>query len=84
MKLGIIYDTHVRTIDEILATTSIADVRHKLQKVAEPQFEYGQLDGAELLEQMEKEMQTAAANLEFERAAILRDEIKRIKKQIKK
>jgi excinuclease ABC subunit B len=80
---GITAKTIFKTIDEILAATSIADVRHKLQKVAEPQFEYGKLDGAELLEHLEKEMQAAAANLEFERAAILRDEMKRITKELK-
>lgn len=76
--------TIYKTVEEILATTSIADVRHKLQKVAEPKFEYGNLDGAELIEHLEKEMKAAAANLEFERAATLRDEIKRIKHEIKK
>lgn len=76
---GITAQTIYKTVEEILATTSIADVRHRLQKVAEPKFEYGNLDREELLEQLEKEMHAAAANLEFERAATMRDEIKRIK-----
>ena len=76
---GITAHTIYKTVEEILATTSIADVRHRLQKVAEPKFEYGNLDREELLEQLEKEMHAAAANLEFERAATMRDEIKRIK-----
>jgi excinuclease ABC subunit B len=78
---GITAQTIRKTAEEILATTSIADVRHKLQKVAEPKIEYGNLDREELLERLEKEMHTAAANLEFERAATIRDEIKRIKKR---
>ncbi len=76
---GITAQTIYKTVEEILATTSIADVRHRLQKVAEPKFEYGNLDREELLEHLEKEMHAAAANLEFERAATMRDEIKRIK-----
>jgi excinuclease ABC subunit B len=71
--------TIYKTVEEILATTSIADVRHKLPNIAEPTIEYGNLDREELVEKIEEEMKAAAANLEFERAAILRDEIKRIK-----
>jgi len=78
---GITAKTIQKTAQEILATTSIADVRHRLQKVAEPKIEYGNLDRAELLERLEKEMHSAAANLEFERAATIRDEIKLIKKR---
>jgi excinuclease ABC subunit B len=83
-KYGITAKTIFKTIDEILATTSIADVRHKLQKIAEPKFEYGHLDSAEIIDRLENEMRAAAANLEFERAATLRDEIKRIKKEMRK
>ncbi len=71
-----------KTAEEILKTTSIADVRKSLpEKVAEAEIFYGDSLGAEeLIERLTKEMQSAAANLEFERAAILRDEIERIKK----
>ena len=65
-----------------MRTTSVADVRKQLPKVAEPRVEYGDsLSREELIERLNREMQAAAANLEFERAAILRDEIKRLKSQ---
>jgi excinuclease ABC subunit B len=39
----------------------------------------GDFDLTELLRELESEMQTASANLEFERAALLRDQIMEIK-----
>ncbi len=85
-KMGITPQTIFKTAEEILRTTSVADVRKSLPKVvAEPSVEYGDhLSREELIDRLTKEMQTAAANLEFERAAILRDEIKRLKKMRKK
>jgi excinuclease ABC subunit B len=80
---GITATTIQKTAEEILAATSVADVRKRGAKVAEPKFEYGNLDRAELLEQLEKEMRAAAANLEFERAAQMRDEIKRLRSGVK-
>ncbi len=76
---GITAKTIFKTAEEILATTSVADVRQKLPRVAEPAIEYGNLDREEIVDRLTKEMQTAAANLEFERAAVIRDEIKRLK-----
>jgi excinuclease ABC subunit B len=81
---GITARTIFKTTEEILATTRVADVRHKTPQVAEPIIEYGTMDKEDLVERLSKEMKTAAANLEFERAAIIRDEIKRIKSNKKK
>lgn len=80
-KHGITAQTIYKSAEEILATTSVADIRKKLPKVAEPVADYGNLSDDELVNKLEKEMHAAAANLEFERAAILRDEIKRLKKK---
>jgi excinuclease ABC subunit B len=81
-KHGITAKTIYKTVEEILATTSVADIRQKFPKVAQSRFEYGNLDPIEMIEKLELEMKTAAANLEFEQAALLRDEIKRIKNLI--
>jgi excinuclease ABC subunit B len=80
-KHGITAQTIIKTTEEILAITSVADIRKKLPKVAEPVAEYGNLSDEELVKRLEKEMRAAAANLEFERAVILRDEINRLKKE---
>ena len=72
--------------------TSIADVRKRdlekedatFLKVAEPVIRYMSNDQRkELLDQMTEEMLSAAKDLEFERAANMRDEIEKMKKLIK-
>ncbi len=53
-------------------------------RVAEPVIKYMSQDQRkELLDQMTEEMLNAAKDLEFERAAQLRDEIEKMKKLIK-
>ncbi len=78
---GIMPQTIYKTVDEIMKTTSVADMsgRYKTKKAVR-EFDYmDKLTGQELVEQLEKEMQTAAENLEFERAAKLRDQIRKLK-----
>ncbi len=78
---GITPKTIYKTVDEIMRTTSVADMRgrYKTKKTAR-EFEYmDRMTGQELIKQLEEEMQKAAENLEFEKAAQLRDEIKRLK-----
>jgi excinuclease ABC subunit B len=81
-----------KSIEEILSSTSIADVRKKdigtidasFSKVAEPVIKYmSQEQRADLINQLTEEMYKAAKDLEFERAASLRDEIERLKKHLK-
>jgi excinuclease ABC subunit B len=88
---NIIPQTIYKSVEEIMSSTSIADVRKKdsekeeaaFLKVAEPVVKYMSTDQRkELLEQMEEEMLTAAKDLEFERAASLRDEIEKLKKML--
>lgn len=84
--------TVYKSLDEILSSTSVADIRdqrmkriqdseeRKLRKAAEPLAKY--LTGEqreEIVEQLFVEMKNAARDLDFERAAELRDEIARLK-----
>lgn len=74
-----------KSVEEILKTTSVADVSGKYtaktkQKFADRQFQYmDKMTVQELIAQLEKEMQQAAANLEFEKAAEIRDQIQKLK-----
>ncbi|MBM4171919.1 MAG: excinuclease ABC subunit UvrB [Ignavibacteria bacterium] len=90
-KHGITPKTIYKSVEEILSSTSIADVRKKeyekeeaaFLKVAEPVIRFMTKEQREeLLEQMTEEMLAAAKDLEFERAAFLRDEIEKMKKLI--
>ncbi|UCF65958.1 MAG: excinuclease ABC subunit UvrB [bacterium] len=81
---GIEPKTIQKSVEEILKTTSVADVRTKYKtKKDVRQYDYmDRYTGLQLVEQLEKEMKKAAENLEFEKAAQLRDEIKKLKGKI--
>ncbi|RPI71562.1 MAG: excinuclease ABC subunit UvrB [Ignavibacteriales bacterium] len=84
--------TIYKSFEEIMASTSIADVRKKeeketfsFSKVAEPVLKYMSHDQkTDLIEQLTEQMHQAAKDLEFERAASLRDEVNRLKKMVAK
>ncbi len=83
--------TIYKSMEEIMNSTSIADIRKKEEKdtfsfakVAEPVLKYMDNDQKQdLIEQLTQQMHQAAKDLEFERAASLRDEVNRLKKMIK-
>jgi excinuclease ABC subunit B len=83
--------TIYKSVEEIMNSTSIADVRKKesdkstsFTKVAEPVIKYMTSEQRQdLVEQLTEEMLAAAKDLEFERAASLRDEIDKLRKMIK-
>jgi len=89
-KHGIKPETIYKTVEEILSSTSLAEVRKKedkpdysFSKVAEPVLKYMSNDQKkDLIEQLTDEMYQAAKDLDFERAAFLRDEINRLKKMV--
>ena len=78
---GITPRTIYKSADEIKRTTAVADVRGKYKtKKKAREFDYlDDLTGMELISELEKAMTAAAANLEFEKAAQLRDQIQRLK-----
>ena len=83
--------TIYKSMEDILSSTSIADVRKKEEKetgafvkVAEPVLKYMNKEQKEdLIEQLTEQMHQAAKDLEFEKAAMLRDEVNRLKKMVK-
>jgi excinuclease ABC subunit B len=89
-KNGIIPATIYKSMEDIMSSTSIADIRKKeekesygFSKVAEPILKYMDKEQKEdLVEQLTIEMHNAAKDLEFEKAANLRDEIHKLKKMI--
>jgi len=88
---NIIPATIFKSVEEIMASTSIADVRKKEEKedygfakVAEPVLKYMNKEQKEdLIDQLRDQMRNAAKDLEFEKAASLRDEILRLEKMVK-
>lgn len=83
--------TIFKSVDEILSSTSIAELRKKddssydtsFTRAAEPVLKYMTNEQRqELVEQLRAEMLQAAKDLEFERAASIRDEMEKIKKMI--
>ena len=85
-----------KSVDQIHMGTAIADEKGEddekyayggpeqlSSKVADPVVQYLSDDQKrDLIEQMQSEMKEAAENLEFERAAELRDSIEEIEKQL--
>jgi excinuclease ABC subunit B len=87
-KKGITPETIYKTVEEILAATSIADVKTKRDElrdrseaahVSERVVKFLTKEQKDdLLNELKEEMKRAAKDLEFERAAELRDEIERL------
>ena len=83
---GITPETIYKSADEIRGTTMVADsLTKKAERVNESIKRYSKShEKNELLELMRKDMLTAAEALDFERAVLLRDEIKKLEKELKK
>ena len=88
---GISPTTIYKTIEEIMSSTAIADAKVSrdarreaaaLPKIADAVVRYLTDDQKrDMIEELKQEMRNAAKDLEFERAANLRDEIERLEKK---
>ncbi len=90
---GIIPKTIYKSTEEVLAGTAVADMkasrdgrkdRAEATRVAETVFRYlTKEQRQDMIDELRIEMRNAAKDLEFERAAELRDEIDRLEKEMK-
>ena len=82
---GITPHTVRKTIQEIQFTTRVADARERPRVVAEAQATYAdEIDAEQYIKILEKEMAEASAGLDFERAALLRDQIFELKAAVER
>ena len=73
---GITPETIRKSVQEIEFSTRVADARVRPMKVAEEVVSYAkEVNSEELVKILEKEMADAAEAMDFERAALLRDQI---------
>jgi excinuclease ABC subunit B len=73
---GITPETVRKSVEEIEFSTRVADARQRPAKVAEPGTSYAdEVDAETYLRILEQEMAEAAEALDFERAALLRDQV---------
>ena len=72
----------VKSVREIRFSTAVADAREAQPAVHEREGSYGELSPEALAEAIEKDMRAAAAALDFETAARLRDELFEIRARI--
>jgi excinuclease ABC subunit B len=87
---GIIPQSVIKSIEEIERSTRVADSRstkyeaqqQEIQKVAERRAGQGGKKPEEILAEIEREMRDAAAQLDFERAALLRDQYLELKAEM--
>jgi excinuclease ABC subunit B len=82
---GITPRTVVKSREDIKASTSVLEERRPQAEVAEPVSSYDEHDDPQLvLEMLQQQMARAAEDLNFEQAAICRDEILKLQHKIKK
>ena len=82
---GIVPQTIVKTLEAVRMGTGVADASKKKdteRQVDKLEQAAGELETLEQIRQLEQEMLAAAEGLEFEKAAMLRDRIKMLAKEI--
>lgn len=83
---GITPETIYKSKEEIMGITSVADaMQGKEEAIRESLKKYdNDYESGALLDLMRKDMLAAAENLDFEKAAMIRDEIKKLEKEMKR
>jgi excinuclease ABC subunit B len=77
---GIVPKSVSKSVDQVRFITRVADARtEKAAKVAEPARGYAVMDHGALVRMLEEQMKDAAANMDFELAATLRDQLFELK-----
>src|SRR5687767_1935541 len=77
---GIVPRSVSKSVDQVRFITRVADARvEKAAKVAEPARGYAVMDHDALVRMLEEQMKEAAANMDFELAATLRDQLFELK-----
>jgi len=77
---GIVPRSVSKSVDQVRFSTRVADARaEKVMKVAEPAKEYSVVDREAVGRMIEEQMKEAAANMDFELAALLRDQLYELK-----
>jgi excinuclease ABC subunit B len=85
LENGITPETIQKSVQEIEFTTRVADARRKpVGRVSEPKARYtDEVNAVEFLKILEQEMAEAAEAMDFERAAILRDQVFELRATVK-
>ena len=81
---GITPKTIYKSVEDVMSSTRVADEKEdkwgaRLKKHRRYDQHISAMEQSELIEKLEQEMKEAAKKLEFERAAVLRDEIDWVK-----
>jgi excinuclease ABC subunit B len=69
----------IKSIEEVMMSTSVADSKQQVVKDELAAYKVSGLSTEEIMAQLEKVMFEAAAAMDFERAAVVRDQIKELK-----
>src|SRR5213594_1088149 len=78
---GIVPRSVIKSVDQVRFITRVADARttERVSRVAEPARGYAVMDHDALVRMLEEQMKEAAANMDFELAATLRDQLFELK-----
>ncbi|MEO0071591.1 MAG: excinuclease ABC subunit UvrB [candidate division WOR-3 bacterium] len=79
---GIVPRSIEKTTEQVLETTAVADARRDEEEVDEEWLSAESEDRLGMLARLQQEMARAAQNLEFERAAKIRDKIQELRQKI--